>query len=245
MRATPRPSRPSCASASAARSAVSTAPVANLVKADEECALAIETALGAAAQNIVVDTQNDGRSAIELLKKRDAGRATFLPVDTIRGSVMRDAPVNDPGFVGMAYDLVRFDSQYENIIANLLGRTVIAETLSDAIRMSKSNGNRLRIVTLDGQVINAGGSMTGGSTAKGQRHPLACQRAREARKQRERSLRKQEKSCRDELEKAKSQLSGLRYQLDMAMEDQTAGLTEESGLARGRKAHNAKRCAIS
>ena len=142
-------------------------PVANLVKADDECALAIETALGAAAQNIVIDTQNDGRSAIEMLKRMDAGRATFLPIDTIRGSVMTDAPVRDPGFVGVAFDLVKFDESYRQIFANLLGRTVVAETLADAVRISKANGNRLRIVTLDGQLINAGGSMTGGSSAKG------------------------------------------------------------------------------
>ena len=80
-------------------------PAANLVRAERECALAIETALGAAAQHIVVDTQDDGKNAIEFLKRRDAGRATFLPIDTIRGSVMRDAPVNDPGFVGVAFDL--------------------------------------------------------------------------------------------------------------------------------------------
>ncbi|MDY5565017.1 MAG: AAA family ATPase, partial [Candidatus Limivicinus sp.] len=141
-------------------------PVANLIKADEECALAIETALGAAAQNIVIDSQEDGRRAIEMLKRSDSGRATFLPVDTIRGTVMRDAPTRDPGFVGVAYELVRFDARYEQIVANLLGRTVVAETLGDAVRISKNNGNRLRIVTLDGQLINAGGSMTGGSASK-------------------------------------------------------------------------------
>ncbi len=140
--------------------------MANLVRADEECALAIETALGAAAQNIVIDSQNDGRSAIEMLKRMDAGRATFLPIDTIRGSLMKDAPERDPGFVGVAFDLVKFDEKYEQIFLNLLGRTVVAETLQDAVRISRNNGNRLRIVTLDGQMINAGGSMTGGSSAK-------------------------------------------------------------------------------
>ena len=194
-------------------------PVANLVKADDECALAIETALGAAAQNIVVDTQNDGRLAIELLKRHDAGRATFLPVDTIRGSVMGDVPVNDPGFVGVAYDLVRFDGQYKDIFASLLGRTVVAETLSDAIRMSKANGNRLRIVTLDGQLINAGGSMTGGSAAKGSGILSRANELEKLKKQRVK-ITENEKACAAELERARSQLSGIRYQLDMALEDQ-------------------------
>ena len=204
-------------------------PAANLLRADEECALAIETALGAAAQNIVVDTQNDGRSAIELLKKQDAGRATFLPLDTIRGSVMRDAPVNDPGFVGIAVELVRFDPQYTEIFNNLLGRTVVAESLGDAIRMSKANGNRLRIVTLDGQLINAGGSMTGGSAAKGSGILSRANELQKLRKQREK-IAAQEKTCQAELDRAKSQLSGLRYQLDMALEDQTALLSRKSSL---------------
>ena len=194
-------------------------PVANLVKADEECALAIETALGAAAQNIVTDTQNDGRSAIAMLKRRDAGRATFLPVDTIRGSVMRDAPVNDPGFVGVAYDLVQFDPKYKDIFASLLGRTVIAETLGDAVRMSKANGNRLRIVTLDGQLINAGGSMTGGSTARGSGILSRANELEKLKKQRVKIAEKEKESS-SELERAKANLSGIRYQLDMALEDQ-------------------------
>ena len=204
-------------------------PVANLVRADDECALAIETALGAAAQNIVVDTQNDGRSAIELLKKRDAGRATFLPVDTIRGSVMRDAPVNDPGFVGIAVELASFDPKYQDIFNNLLGRTVVAESLSDAVRMSKANGNRLRIVTLDGQLINAGGSMTGGSTAKGTGILSRANELEKLKKQREK-IAAQESSCQTDLERARSQIAGLRYQLDMAQGDQTALLTKKSSL---------------
>ena len=204
-------------------------PVANLVKADEECALAIETALGAAAQNIVTDTQNDGRSAIELLKRRDAGRATFLPVDTIRGSVMRDAPVNDPGFVGVAYDLVQFDPRYKDIFASLLGRTVIAETLGDAVRMSKANGNRLRIVTLDGQLINAGGSMTGGSSARGSGILSRANELEKLKKQRVK-IAENEKNVSAELERARANLSGIRYQLDMALEDQTELKSKVSSL---------------
>ena len=181
-------------------------PVANLVRADAECALAVETALGAAAQNIVVDTQNDGRSAIEALKRMDAGRATFLPLDAIRGNVMTNAPTRDPGFVGVAYELVRFDERYKNIFANLLGRTVVAETLADAVRMSKQSGNSLRIVTLDGQLINAGGSMTGGSAAKGSGILSRANELEKLKKQREK-LREKEKDCADELSRAKSGLA--------------------------------------
>ena len=210
-------------------------PVANLLRADDECALAIETALGAASQNIVVDTQNDGKAAIELLKRKDAGRATFLPLDTIRGSVMRDAPVNDPGFVGVAVDLAQFDPQYKEIFVNLLGRTVVAESLSDAIRMSKASGNRLRIVTLDGQMINAGGSMTGGSSAKGTGILPRANELEKLQKQREK-VAAQESACQADLDRARSQLAGLRYQLDMALEDQTALTGKKSSLEAERRA---------
>ena len=196
------------------------APVANLLRTDDECALAIETALGAAAQNIVVDSQNDGKAAIELLKRCDGGRATFLPVDTIRGSVMTNAPERDPGFVGIAYELVRFDKKYERIMANLLGRTVVAESLSDAVRMSKNSGNSLRIVTLDGQLINAGGSMTGGSTGKGTGILSRANELEALRKQREK-LKTAEQEQILKSEKAKADLSAVKYQLDLALEDQT------------------------
>ena len=204
-------------------------PVANLLRADEECALAIETALGAAAQNIVIDSQNDGRLAIEMLKRTDAGRATFLPLDTIRGTLMNDAPQRDPGFVGVASELVRFDAKYEQIILNLLGRTVVAETLSDAVRMSKNSGNRLRIVTLDGQMIHAGGSMTGGSSAKNTGILTRANELDKLKKER-RKLAENEKTCAEELERAKSELAGLRYQMDMALEDQSELRSKSSSL---------------
>ena len=194
-------------------------PVANLVRADEECALAIETALGAAAQNIVIDSQNDGRYAIEMLKRMDAGRATFLPIDTIRGTLMKDAPDRDPGFVGIAFELVKFEPKYEQIFLNLLGRTVVAETLQDAVRISRNNGNRLRIVTLDGQMINAGGSMTGGSSAKNTGILSRANELEKLKKQRARSA-ENEKKCQDELDRARNSLAAVRYQLDMALEDQ-------------------------
>ncbi len=194
-------------------------PAANLLRTGEDYALAIETALGAAAQNIVVDSQNAGRAAIEMLKRTDSGRATFLPIDTIRGSVMKDAPVNDPGFVGIACELADFDDKYRDIFENLLGRTVVAETLSDAVRISKANGNRLRIVTLDGQLINAGGSMTGGSAAKNSGILSRANELKKLSKQYDR-VKEDMKTCAQRLERANSDLAGVRYQLDMALEDQ-------------------------
>ncbi len=212
-------------------------PVANLVKTDNEYALAVETALGAAMQNIVVDTQNDGRSAIETLKRLDSGRATFLPADTVRGSVMKDAPVNDPGFVGLAYELVSFDKRYDGIFASLLGRTVVAETLGDAVRMSKANGNRLRIVSLDGQLINAGGSMTGGSAARGTGILSRANELEELKKRRQ-DLGKQYDAAQTELERSVNALSGLRYELDAAIE-------ERADIQRDKASHEAEMRATS
>ena len=204
-------------------------PAANLVRADRECALAIETALGAAAQHIVVDTQDDGKNAIEFLKRRDAGRATFIPLDVTRGTVMRDAPVNDPGFVGVAFDLVSFDEKYTEIFKDLLGRTVVAETLTDAVRMAKAGRNRLRIVTLDGQVINPGGSMTGGSSAKSSGILSRANELEALRKQRD-SAAERAKTSAAELERAKANLANVRFQLDAALEEQTEQRSARSSL---------------
>jgi chromosome segregation protein len=140
--------------------------VAELVKTDEKYAVAVETALGGAMQHIVVDTEEDGKEAINYLKRRDGGRATFLPISTIRGNVLGVKGLDDePGFEGLAIDLVRYDEKYANIYKNLLGRVVISDTLDNAIRIARKYNNSFRIVTLDGQVINAGGSMTGGSSS--------------------------------------------------------------------------------
>ena len=203
-------------------------PVANLIKTGDEYALALETALGGAMQNIVVETQTDGRTAIELLKRQDSGRSTFLPMDVIRGEIMKNPPESDPGFVGVAYKLASFEKAYEGIFANLLGRTVVAETLSDAVRMSKNSGNRLRIVTLDGQLINAGGSMTGGSAAKG---TGILSRANELEKLKisRRELEKETEECARSVAEARSGLSKVNYELNMALDDQNALRRDTAG----------------
>jgi len=211
------------------------APVAKLVKTQADYALAIETALGAASQNIVTDSQNTGRAAIELLSRMDAGRATFLPVDTIKGTVLTKLPDRDPGFVGLAYELVSFDDKYEGIFANLLGRTVVAESLSDAVRMSKASSNSLRIVTLDGQLINAGGSMTGGSRVGNSGVISRANELEKLKKQRER-MAEQEKLSAQQLEKARSGLAQVKYQLDMALEDQAELKSNTSSLEAEAKA---------
>ena len=142
-------------------------PVASLMKTDQKYSLAIEIALGAGLQNIVVDREEDAKAAINFLKQRDGGRATFLPLTAIRGDELREKGVEDEfGFVGLASRLVEFDGKYQNIFNSLLGRTVIVEDMDCGIAMARKYHNAFRIVTLDGQVINRGGSMTGGSTSR-------------------------------------------------------------------------------
>jgi len=140
--------------------------VGSLIKTNEEYAIAIETALGHAMQNIIVETEEDGKAAINYLKRRDGGRATFLPISTVQGNVLNENEFsNDNGFEGLAINLVDFDSKYEGIYARLLGRVIIADDLNNAVKLAKKHKHRYKIVTLDGQVMNAGGSMTGGSAA--------------------------------------------------------------------------------
>ena len=211
------------------------APVANLIRTEEDYSLAVETALGAAAQNIVTDSMNDGRSAIEYLKRTDGGRATFLALDTVRGTVMKNAPDRDPGFVGIASELVQCEARYSGIVAELLGRTVIAEALPDAIRMSKNNQNRLRIVTLDGQLISPGGAMTGGSSVRGSGILSRANELEKLRKQREK-LRDEEKRCAQSLERARADLASVRYQLDLCVEEQSELKSRSSSLEAERRA---------
>jgi chromosome segregation protein len=117
--------------------------------------------------SIVVGNEQDGKAAITLLRRRDGGRATFLPLSTIRGRRLQENGLEgEQGFVGLGSDLIRYDPKYRDIMENLLGRTAIAEDMDAAIRIAGRHGHRFRIVTLDGQVLNAGGSMTGGSTAR-------------------------------------------------------------------------------
>ena len=142
-------------------------PVAGLIHVPDACAVAIETALGGAMQHIVVEREEDGKAAIQYLKRRDGGRSTFLPLTSMRPSDFRDQGVRkEPGFVGLGNELIQFDPRYEKVFSNLLGRTVVAEDMDKAIAMARKYSYRFKIVTLDGQVLNPGGSMTGGSVSR-------------------------------------------------------------------------------
>ena len=141
--------------------------LADLIKTDPAHSLAVETALGNALQNVVCGTEADAKRAIGYLKSNNLGRVTFLPISSVSARSLEQKGIEDcEGFVDYATALVDCDRQYRDIIANLLGKTVVTEDLDSAILMAKRYGYAFKIVTLDGQLINAGGSITGGSKAK-------------------------------------------------------------------------------
>ncbi len=184
-------------------------PVASLMRVDEAVTLAIETALGGAMQHIVVDREEDGKAAIQFLKRRDEGRATFLPIQALRPYQLREQGLERyPGFVGIGHQLVRHAPQYQNIFANLLGRVVIVQDMDSAIVMARQFHHRFKIVTLDGQVLNPGGSMTGGST---NRSAGILSRAGELER-----LRAQETGLKQQFDGAVSRLETLRREAQAA-----------------------------
>ena len=142
--------------------------VADVVTIDERYVLAIETALGAAMQNVIVDSEETAKRCIRFLKETNFGRATMLPITTMKGRFLNEPRLSsEQGFEGIASDLVDCDQEYRNIISYLLGLTVIVDDIDTAAFLSKKYNFRFRVVTLDGQVVNAGGSFTGGSRASG------------------------------------------------------------------------------
>lgn len=143
-------------------------PLSQLIQVENEYSTAVEVALGAAMQNIVVSNEADGKRAMYFLKENNLGRATFLPVSRIKGKTLNETELeNNLGFVAVASDLVSCDSEYREIVNSFLARVAVVDDMDCAIGIAKKYSNRFKIVTLDGQVINAGGSMTGGSRAKG------------------------------------------------------------------------------
>ncbi len=142
--------------------------LSQLISTDNEYSTAVEVALGAAMQNIVVETEGDAKKAIKFLQQNKLGRATFLPVSAMKPRTVDERDLDDNfGFVAIAADVTQCDAKFKSIVSNLLGRVIIAEDIDCAIGISRRYKNRYKIVTLDGQVMNPGGSMTGGSRSKG------------------------------------------------------------------------------
>ena len=201
-------------------------PVSRLITVPGEYAQAIETALGGAMQNIVTEDENAAKAAIAYLKRGDGGRATFLPVTSVKGSRLYEKGLDDCyGFVGIAAGLVEYNPKFEGIVASLLGRVAVAEDLDCAIAIAKRYSYKFRVVTLDGQVVNAGGSLTGGSHTKnagllgrrseiekikGQAKELEGQAA---------AARQKQQIFAEELAASQAELSGVKGEIATAQED--------------------------
>ena len=193
-------------------------PLSRLIRTGDGYTVAIEIALGAAMQQIVVGNEADGKAAISYLKRTGGGRATFLPLTTIQGKRLQETGLeNCRGFVGIASDLVDSDDRYRAIVENLLGRTVIAQDMDAAIAMAGKYRNRFKIVTLDGQVMNPGGSMTGGSVNK---EAGILSRANELEKltAQEQSLQQQRMVCEADLHEAQRQADQVEFEVATARE---------------------------
>ena len=193
-------------------------PVSRLVRTEDSYTVAIEIALGAAMQQIVVGNEQDGKAAITFLKRTGGGRATFLPLSTIQGKTLQESGLeNCRGFVGIASNLVTSQPQYRGVVENLLGRTVIVQDMDAAIAMANKYRNRFKIVTLDGQVMNPGGSMTGGSVNK---EAGILSRANELEKltAQEKKLQQDKLVCEADLQEAQRQFDEVEFELGTARE---------------------------
>ena len=142
--------------------------LANIISVPSEYETAIEMCLGASLQNIVTDTEEDAKKLVEHLRKNNLGRASFLPITSVKGKKLDSIKGKKIGVVGVASDLVKFDKKYEQIIFSLLGRTVVVDNMQNAINLAKENNYSFRIITIEGDVINPSGAITGGSVAKKQ-----------------------------------------------------------------------------
>ena len=142
--------------------------VGELITLDKKYETAIEIALGGAVQNIVAKNENDVKKAISYLKTNNKGRATFLPMTAIKPKTMNNKGdiFKNTGVIGIAKELISYDAQYENIMSSLLERVIIVDTIDNGIALSKKTNYSYKIVTLDGELFNVGGSMTGGSISK-------------------------------------------------------------------------------
>ena len=201
-------------------------PLSRLIRTADNYTVAIEIALGAAMQQIVVGNEQDGKAAIAYLKRTGGGRATFLPLSTIQGKTLQESGLeNCRGFVGIASQLVTSEAQYRGVVENLLGRTVIVQDMDAAIAMANKYRNRFKIVTLDGQVMNPGGSMTGGSVNK---EAGILSRANELEKltAQEKDLQQNRLTTEAELQEAQRQFDETQFQLDSAR-DQLRGAEDQ------------------
>ena len=198
-------------------------PVSAILKVEPGCEVAVETALGGALQNIVVENEAAAKAAIALLRNDSAGRATFLPLDTVQPGVFRGRL---SGTARLASSLVQADRRYGNIVSNLLGRIIVVDDINEASRVARDNGFHSKVVTMDGQVVNAGGSFTGGSV---QRSAGLFTRRQEMEELRVKAARLQ-KDCtaaQEKTDQCKEQADALQAELTAAASEQITAANDK------------------
>ena len=185
--------------------------LANIIEVPEEYQTAIEMCLGSSLQNIVTENEEDAKRLIEHLRKNNLGRASFLPITSVKGKKLEKIKGKNAGVIGIASDLIQYSKKYENIILNLLGRTVIVQDMDTAIRVAKDNGYSFRIITIEGDVINPSGAITGGSVAKKTVNILG--RGREIEK-----LQKEIKTLEEQIQKLEKEKDNYQESIENVLE---------------------------
>ena len=208
-------------------------PVSAILKVEPGCEVAVETALGGALQNIVVENEAAAKAAIALLRNDNAGRATFLPLDTVQPGVFRGRL---SGTARLASSLVQADRRYDNIVSNLLGRIIVVDDINEASRVARDNGFRSKVVTMDGQVVNAGGSFTGGSVQRSaglftRKQEMEELRVKAARLQKD-CLAAQEKTdqCKEQVDALQAELTATASEQITAANDRVRAEAEQKRL---------------
>ena len=189
--------------------------LAGIIEVPEEYQTAIEMCLGTSLQNIVTETETDAKRLVEHLRKNNLGRASFLPISSIRGKKLEKIKGNEKGVIGIASDLIKFDKKYEQIILSLLGRTVIVDNMNTAINVAKQNSYTFRIITVEGDLINPSGSITGGSVTKKTVNILG--RGREIEK-----LEKDLKNLKEKIEKLEKEKNEYEESIQDILENATS-----------------------
>jgi chromosome segregation protein len=205
--------------------------IAELIQVPAHLETAIETSLGAALQNIIVDREADGRDAIAYLKQKQLGRATFLPLDVMKSRSISSQDIlllkSTSGFVGVADGLVQFNSKYKEIFANLLGQIIIAKSLEEANQLAAKIQYRYRVVTLEGDVVNPGGAMTGGSVNKKATSILSRQRQLEELNQSITQSQAQLVILQKNVDNVKKELNEMNHSLEQLRQDGEVKRIEE------------------
>lgn len=195
--------------------------VGEMIKVPTQYVTAIEIALGASVQSIVTEAENDAKLLIEYLKEHKIGRATFLPISSVKPRYFNDREkqlFSMEGFVGVASDIIGYDSKINNIMQSLLGRTAIVKDIDSAIKLARKAGYEYKIVTLAGEIVNAGGSMTGGSLQSSSSSVLSRKSEIESLKAQHDAKQKELEGLNSSFEELKKKAADLNSDIDFKTE---------------------------